>query len=239
MLTARNVYKSYLIIVNMMKTIKGDFVEIEFIGYHDGNVFDSNIPEELKKINPEAKAEKTILIIGQSMVVKGLDKALEGKELGKDYEVHIQYKEGFGERKRELVKTIPLSVFTQQKIDPKPGATLILDNMLARIITISGARVITDFNNPLSGKDIDYKFKITRIVTDEKEKLEAYFKFFLRLEKPDFTLEEKKVTLKGPKPLEGVVNTFKEKFEEIFGKDLEFELEGDKKKEEEIPKSKN
>jgi len=210
-------------------TKRNDFVEISFTGYHDGKVFDSNRENDLKELNPEAKPEKTIVIIGQGMIVPGLDKALEEKEIGKKYEIHIPYKEGFGSRKRELVKTIPLNVFTKQKINPAPGQTLLLDNMLARIITISGARVITDFNNPLSGKDLDYEFTILRKVDDEKEKCEAFFKFFLRLEEPNLEIQDKKVILTGPKPLEDLVANFKDKFKEIFGKDLEFQ--GEKKKE--------
>ena len=214
-------------------TKRNDFVEISFTGYHDRKPFDSNRPEDLKKINPDAKAEKTILIIGQDMVVPGLDKALEEKEIGKKYEVHIPYKEAFGSRKRELVKTIPLNVFTKQKINPVPGQTLLLDKMLARIITISGARVITDFNNPLAGKDLDYEFTILRKVDDEKEKCLAFFKFFLRLEEPNLEIQDKKVILTGPKPLEDLVANFKDKFKEIFGKDLEFKEEEKKEEKEE------
>ena len=207
----------------MEKTKKTDFVEIEFTGYHNGVVFDSNIPEDLKKLSPEAKPEKSIVIIGQGMVVKGLDKQLEEKEIGKEYEIHLQYKEAFGERKRELVKTIPLHIFTKQKINPRPGSTLFLDNMMARVITVSGARVITDFNNPLAGKEIDYKFRIKRIVTDEKEKVEAFFKFFFR-HIPDFEIQEK-IIINGNKQSEPLIKMFNEKAKELLGKELEFKLE--------------
>ena len=39
-----------------MDTIKkSDFVEIKYTGYSQGKEFDSNIEEDLKKINPKAK----------------------------------------------------------------------------------------------------------------------------------------------------------------------------------------
>jgi len=216
------------------KTKKGDFVELEFTGYYDGKVFDSTKEEELKKLNPNTKTgekiEKPLLVIGQNMVVTGLDKALEDKETGKEYEVHVPYKEGFGERKREFVKTIPLHVFTEKKIDPKPGATFIFDNVLARIITISGARVITDFNNPLAGKDIDYKFKIIRIVDNDKEKTEALFKFYFK-EIPNYSIKENKIIVRGPREMEPLIEMFKDKFKEILGKELSFSLQEDKKDE--------
>ena len=208
----------------MEQTKKGDFIEIEFTGYHNEEVFDSNIPEDLKKLNPEAKPEKTVIIIGQKMVVPGLDNALEEKEIGKQYDVHVLYKDGFGERKRELVKTIPLSVFIKQKINPYPGQTLLLDNSVARVITVSGARVITDFNNPLAGKDLDYKVKIIRKVTEPGEKASAFFKFFFR-HVPKFEVSGEKVVIKGDKVLEGLVRTFGEKFKEFTGNALEFQEE--------------
>ena len=204
------------------KTKRKDFVEISFTGFRDGKPFDSNRKSDLKELDPKAKPEKTIVIIGEGMVVSGLDKAFEDKEIGKEYEVHLSYNEAFGQRKRELVKTIPLKVFTEQKIDPKPGATLFIDNVLVRVITISGARVVTDFNNPLAGKDLDYKFKIVRIIVDDKEKCEAFFEFFFRMI-PDFELQDKKVIVKGPKPIEHIVEINKERFKKIMEKDLEFE----------------
>lgn len=212
------------------KVKKSDFVEIKYTGYHDGKVFDSNIPEDLKTLNPEAKPEKTVVAIGEGMVVEGLDKALEDKEIGEEYEIHVPYRSGFGERKRELVKTIPLHVFTAQKIDPKPGASLIMDNMLARIITVSGARVITDFNNPLSGKDLDYKFTIIKKVTDEKEKAEALFSYYLKTV-PEFEIKEKDIVVRGPQQLEQFVMEQGEIFKKLLGKELKYEEKKEEKAE--------
>jgi len=208
---------------------KNDFIELEFTGYSEGKVFDSNIPEDLKEISKDAKPQKSIIIVGQKMVVPGLDNALEGKEIGKEYQIELSYEEGFGARKRELVKTIPLKVFTQQKINPYPGATLMLDNHLAKIITVSGARVVTDFNNPLSGKDISYKFKAKRKVTATKEKAESFFTNFMRFA-PNLEEKDGKIILKGPKILEQVIETFKVKFKELVGAELGFKEEEIKEK---------
>ena len=73
---------------------KGDFVELKFTGYANNEVFDSNIAEDLKKLHPKAKEERLIVIVGEAMVVTGLDKALEDKELEKEYETTFSYKEG-------------------------------------------------------------------------------------------------------------------------------------------------
>ena len=206
---------------------KKDFVELKFTGYSNGNMFDSNVEEDLRKLDAKAKPRETIVVVGEGMLVPGFDSALEGKEINKEYEIKVSAKDGFGERKRELVKTIPLKIFTEKKINPYPGMVLAIDEGLARVITVSGARVMTDFNNPLAGKDLTYKFKITRKVTDDKEKaktvLEYLFKFV-----PDFDVNEKEVTIKGPKILDKFASAFKDKFKEILGKELKFELKEEK-----------
>lgn len=207
----------------MTTTKKDDFIDLQYTGYTNGEVFDSNVLEELKKASPDTKPRKTIISLGHEMVLNALDKELIGKEIGKEYEVHINSKDAFGPRKRELVKTIPLKVFTAQKVNPQPGATLYLDNMMAKVLTVSGARVITDFNNPLAGKDLDYKFKILRVVTDQKEKAEAFLEYYLRMI-PENEIKDNKLILKGPEPLKHFVETFKDKAKEILKMEMDFQL---------------
>lgn len=200
---------------------KGDFVELKFTGLVDGKVFDSNT-EDLKQVSDKATPEKTLVIVGERMVVKGFDNFLEGKELNKQYEVTLSPKDAFGSRRTELVRIIPLKVFHQQRLNPAPGMSFVFDNQLAKVITISGARVITDFNNPLSGKDITYKFSISRLVTDLKEKAETVCKLLFRFV-PEISVEGENVTIKGPKILENFIKQSQDKFKEFLGKEVLFE----------------
>lgn len=200
------------------KTKRNDFVEIQYTGYANDKIFDSNIPEDLKSLDPKEKPRKIVVSIGQNMLVPGLDKALENKSPGTEYEVELSPKESFGERKQELIKTLPLKIFQEKNTTPRPGMVFALDNSLVKILAVSGARVITDFNNPLAGKNIKYKFKILRKVTDEKEKaaalFEALFKFL-----PEFEIKDK-IIIKGPKSLEILVKTYAPKFKELLGREL-------------------
>ena len=212
----------------MVNVNKGDFIDLEYTGYTNGEVFDSNVAEDFKKMdhNPGDKPKKLVVVIGQGFVVPGLDKALEGKEVGKSYETDVKFKDGFGERKRDLVKIIPLRVFTDKRVNPYPGLTLAMDDMLARIITVSGARVVTDFNNPLAGKDLHYKFKISRKVDDEKEKATSLFESLLGFA-PEFEVKND-IILKGPKAFEAIVKMLGKRFKEILGKEIKLEVKEDK-----------
>lgn len=200
---------------------KNDWIEIQYTGFANGQMFDSNDPEQVKKME-NTQVRKTIISVGNSMVVRGLDHSFSGKSVGESYKVHVTQKDGFGERNTSLIRTIPLKHFTAQQVYPRPGMSVVLDNSLARVVAVSGARVITDFNNPLAGKDLEYDVKILRVVGDHKEQAEAFFDFFLKFI-PEFDMGDK-ITIKGPKPLEYAVTLFGAKFRELVGKDLVFEL---------------
>ncbi len=202
-------------------TQKGDFIEIKFTGYGNGNMFDSNIESDLKQLHPKAKPEKLVVIIGEGQVVTGLDKALENKEIGKEYEVTFSHNEGFGERRKDLIRVVPLAQFTAQKVNPYPGMVLALDNQAVKIIAVSGARVTVDFNNPLSGKEIKYKFTISQKVTDETERVKTVFKLLFGF-LPEFEIKETAIAVKFPKGLETFIDPYKEKFKKLLNKDLEF-----------------
>jgi FKBP-type peptidyl-prolyl cis-trans isomerase 2 len=228
-MAARNVYKTYELTRVMETTKKNDFIELSFSAYANGELFDSTKKEEVQKLNPKAEAKPIILSVGQGMVVTGLDKALEGKEIGKEYEITLKPKDAFGERKRELVRIVSLSSFTDRKINPYAGMTLALDNTIVKITSVSGGRVTVDFNNPLAGKEVVYKFTITRKVTDEKEKASALFELVFKTV-PEFEIGDK-IIVRGQKMLEVYVKAFSSKFKEILGKDLEFKEEAKKPEE--------
>ena len=215
-----------------METVKkNDFVQVEFSAYANGELFDSTKAEEIKKLSPNTEAKPVIVAVGQQMIVPGFDSALEGKETGKEYTIKLSPKDAFGERKREMVRIVPANSFTERRVTPRPGMQLALDNTIVKILSVSGGRVTVDFNNPLAGKEVEYKFVITRKVSDEKEKASALFEALFRFV-PDFNIGEK-ITVKGPKILEAYAKAFSPKFKELVGKELDFkeEVKNDKKEE--------
>jgi FKBP-type peptidyl-prolyl cis-trans isomerase 2 len=212
----------------MATTKKNDFVEVKYTGYANGVMFDSNIEADLKKLDAKATPVKTIISIGNDMILKGFDSALAGKEVGKEYEITLPSKEAFGDRNRKLLQVVPLKVFHEKKLNPQPGMTFAVDDKLVKVIAVSGARVTIDFNNPLAGKEIKYKFTISRLVTDDKEKAEAFFHAFFRFS-PQFEVKDK-VIVKGQKGFNVFVDAFKDKFKELVGKELVFEEIKEEKK---------
>jgi len=210
-----------LLFQHFMQIKKNDFVEIEFTGKSNNEIFDTTHPEEAKSIGLDVNVKPAIASVGNEMLLKGLDEALEGKEIGEKYSVHISPEKGFGKRNASLIKTIPIRIFREKNMDPVPGMVFQLDQHLVRILSVSGGRVIADFNNPLAGKEIDYDFKILRKVDEDKEKINAIQDFFFK-QRFEFELKGKKVIFKEEK-IKPIIDVFKDKFKELSGLDVEVE----------------
>jgi len=224
--------------VETTKTIeikKNDFVEIKFTGkVKDGEIFDTNIAEDAKKIDLKLDSKPLIVCIGHDMLIKGFDNALAGKQVGKKHEIELEPKEAFQERKRELVRLMPLKLFTEKNINPRQGMTLALDNTLVKIVSVSGGRILVDFNNPLAGKIIIYDFTITRKVEDINEKVNAIIEFFLKGQKLDFEIKDKKIVFKAQEFYKPLVEELNKRFKDILSFEMVLESEKTEEKKEEI-----
>ncbi len=205
---------------------KKDFIEVEFTGrVRDREIFDSNVQEDLEKMNSKLEAKPFIFCLGEGMFLKGIDDFLIGKDIGK-YEVELEPENAFGNRDSRLVQMIPMKVFREQKINPVQGTMFNFDGRIAKILTVSGGRVMVDFNNPIAGKTVIYNIKILRKVEELNEKIKSFNEFLF---KKDFKFEvkDKKLIMQVEKPMIKFVEMFKDKFKDVFG--LELEVEEDKK----------
>jgi len=222
---------------------QGDFIELDFTAKlkETDKTFDTTLQDTAKKEDLPVDKErlKPIKIcVGKGMVIKGLDLALENKEEGKEYSIDINPEHAFGKRIPSLVRTIPEKIFLEKDVHPVRGMMLNLDNMVARVISVSGGRVMVDFNNPLSGKVVTYHFKINRIIKDTKEKLAVLAENYLSKDS-EIKLEDKKATitissifLKNKKTIENFVKMVKD----MVG--IEVKLEEKKAKEKKEEKTK-
>ena len=203
-----------------------DFVEIEFTGKikDSQEIFDSNIQEDIKKAKLDIKEIKPfILSVGQKMLPSGFDQDLIEKEINKEYTLELKPEDAFGKRDKELIKMVPTRLFLEQRINPQRGMQLNLDGQIVKILSNSGGRTLIDFNHPLAGKEVVYKYKINRIVENENEKIDALFDFFFK-QKLEYEVKDKKIIFKElKKELKPYLQIFAPKIKEIL--DLEINLE--------------
>jgi FKBP-type peptidyl-prolyl cis-trans isomerase 2 len=161
----------------MAQIKKGDFVEVDYVGKvkEGGIVFDTTKEDVAKKNNihnKDAHYKPIIVCVGENQLLKGIDEALEGKTQGK-HAFTVPPEKGFGKKSAKLLQLISTSKFREQNITPLPGLQVNIDGIMGVVKTVTGGRVIVDFNHPLAGKTLEYEVEIKRVVTDEKEKVDA------------------------------------------------------------------
>jgi len=182
------------------KVSAGDFVRFEYTGRAGERVFDTTSAETAKKagIFDEKNAYSPVLVAaGREQVLKGLDEAIVGSEVGVEKKASIPPEKGFGQRRPELVRLISLGEFRKRGIDPVPGMVLDLDGARASVQSVSGGRVKVDLNHELAGQQLEYSFKIIEIITGAKEKTTALARELLpKLPAPAFA--DGKITLVVP-----------------------------------------
>ena len=211
---------------------KNDFIELDFTGKitETDEIFDTTLESEAKSQGFKTEGIKPqILSVGHQMVPRGFDEDLQGKEEGKEYEITISPKDAFGKRNKDLIRMIPTKHFHEQKIAPQRGMQLNLDGQIVKILSSDKGRTLVDFNNPLSGKQVTYNYKINKKITDQKEKIIAMQEYFFH-HIFDYELKDKIITFKVPKEAEQFIKMLSPKFEEILDLKIETELIKEKKK---------
>lgn len=184
---------------------EGDFVLIDFVGRVKltNDIFDLTDEEMAKKEGIWSKEQKygpAFVIIGARMVVPGVEKQLKEMKVGEEREFEVSPKEGFGMRDPKLIKILNINNFYRNKINPVPGAYVQIEGKNAKIQSVSGGRVRTDFNSPLAGKQLVYKLKVVKRITDTKEKIKRILDQY-RIGFDEIRVEKEAVTIESGKEL--------------------------------------
>ncbi|MEA3378898.1 MAG: peptidylprolyl isomerase [Nanoarchaeota archaeon] len=178
------------------KIKQGDHVEVVYIGRdkNSGKIFDLNDEETAKKediYNPKYNYESTVICVGKRDVVEGFDEALIGKDVGSKFTISIKPEKAFGNKNPKLFRLVPASKFKER---PFPGMPVEINGRQAMVKTVSGGRIMLDFNHPLAGKEIEYEINVKRKVTDDKEKLDSFMKMYLN-SSPKTEIQEDKAII--------------------------------------------
>lgn len=201
---------------------KNDFIEVEYTGKlkEDGAVFDTTDEKKAKEnhlYREDAQYGPVIICAGEKHVLKGLDDFIVGKEPGK-YTVDVKAEDAFGKKSAKLVQLVPARKFKEHDIKPVPGLSVSVDGTIGFVKTVSGGRILVDFNHPLSGKDLVYEIEIKRVVTDKKEQVQSILSLVLSTKKEDAVIDLKgnecRIKLKQKLPDE-VLKKVGEKIKEL------------------------
>ncbi len=178
----------------MVKIKKGDFIRIKYVGRlkDDGHIFDLNDVEVAKKeniYNEKARYEPFTICVGQKDVVGGLDDALVGREVGSKFSVELKPEDAFGKKDPKFMQLVSARKFKDQKMVPYPGMPITVNDTPGTVKTVSGGRIMVDFNHPLAGREVKYDVEILGVVDDDAEKVKAIAEMHLGIRDSKVTVE--------------------------------------------------
>ena len=142
-------------------TVKtGDKVKIEYTGtLDDGTVFDSSA-EHGNPLEFE---------VGSGQVIKGFDDATLGMKEGEEKQFSIEPADAYGEHDPTLVQKISRDAFPQD-VELVPGLLFEAglptgEKVPATIIEVQEEIISVDLNHPLAGKKLNFKIKVSVIMS--------------------------------------------------------------------------
>ncbi|NII10476.1 peptidylprolyl isomerase [Oleiagrimonas sp. C23AA] len=111
---------------------------------------------------------------GAGNIVPGLEKALEGKQSGDNFEVDVAPEEGYGPRHDALVQTLPKSAF-QGVPEPQPGMQFQGNSQQGPITVVvtavEGDQVTVDGNHPLAGQTLHFAIEVADVREASEDEL--------------------------------------------------------------------
>jgi FKBP-type peptidyl-prolyl cis-trans isomerase SlyD len=111
---------------------------------------------------------------GAGNIIKGLEKAMEGKAAGDTFEVTVQPAEAYGEHRPANIQRVPTKHFRNPKL-LKPGQVLGLQTkqgpVQVTVVKVGRFNVDVDANHPLAGQELTFDVEITEVreATDEEK----------------------------------------------------------------------
>ena len=144
-----------------MKVEKGSVVSLQYkLHLGDGVVIDASEP-----------GDPMAYIHGESQIVPGLERELEGLEVGASKQVVVAPADGYGERDLQALQKVPLNAFPEG-FAPQAGQELVAQGPDGEPMpfvvqgvekSLQGDLVLVDFNHPLAGKTLHFDVEVLAV----------------------------------------------------------------------------
>lgn len=144
---------------------ENDVVTIHYTLTVEDEVWDSTEGDFMEPIQ---------FLIGQGLLIPGLERALYGMKIGNRRHIHLSPEMAFGEvdeeafatvRKKDMPPEVPLEEGVELEMSDDED-----DVIVGRIVQVKGDKVLLDFNHPLAGKTLDFEIEVLerRPATEEE-----------------------------------------------------------------------
>lgn len=149
-----------------MKIIQDSAVSMHYtLKNAEGQILDSS----------EGK-EPLQFLFGKGLIIPGLEKALEGKEVGDTVDVTVAPEEGYGTYNEKLIGEVKKELF-DDSMELKPGMPVQAQNengtvQVFMVREIKDDMVVLDGNHPLAGMELNFHVEISEVREATSEELE-------------------------------------------------------------------
>lgn len=135
---------------------KGDTVTIHYRGRFDnGEEFDNSFSRD-----------PVVFTVGNGQVVEAIEAGVEGLEPGQSRTIKVTPEDGFGQRRDELVRSVPKAMLGEQVVAPGEAVEIQTDEgevLIAEVTAVDDTSVTFDLNHPLAGRDIEFEVELLAI----------------------------------------------------------------------------
>ena len=233
----------------------GEIITLDYEGRTDGILFDTTLEKVAKKedaIVENRNYAPITVVVGEGRLVPGFENDLKKAKVGKTTEITITPEEAYGARDTKLIETMSVTKFRRICPDAKGyvGEEISVEGRPGTLANVYGSRMRVDFNPPLAGKELVFKYTVKAVVKKPVDVIKALFMMEYPADE-DFEVKVEKgvAQIKLPERTKFDVNWFQAKYRVVAAirkhtkvTDIEFleHYEGTKpeKKEKKTPKKK-
>ncbi len=157
---------------------RNSFVLIDYVirVKDTGELVDTSIEEIAKregKYDPNKVYEPLLVIVGEGRLIPGLEEHIEKfGEVGKEFTIEIPPEKAYGPYDPKKRRLLSVRELLRYGIAPEVGKVVNLDGNVGVIKTVSGGRVLIDFNHPLAGKTLVCTYRIVKVIESDVEKVQ-------------------------------------------------------------------
>ena len=128
-----------------------------------------------KKIESSDELGPLDYLHGYGNMLSGVEKKLEGAQVGDEFKIVVQPEDGYGKMDSTLIETFPKDNFDFDE-EPVVGMEIVLEadeeEMPAVIENVSDSEITLNANHPLSGVVLHFEVKIVAIREATSEEVE-------------------------------------------------------------------
>ncbi|ABL88268.1 peptidylprolyl isomerase, FKBP-type [Pyrobaculum islandicum DSM 4184] len=167
-----------------MPLAKGDYILLDYtvVVKDENKVIETSqeaVAKEAGIYKPEEVYSPRLVILGETPLWEPVENTLLSIDEGQDFEVEVPPEKAYGVRDPNKVKVVSIRDFHRHGIVPSVGDVVEFEGQRARVVSISGGRVVLDFNHPLAGKTFVVRGRVVKKLTTAEEKAVALLKLYL------------------------------------------------------------